>query len=123
MNEDPGQTTTTKEARSIADSPWFWGYLFSAAALVALALASPKYSSRQRQLERQFLARQEGGQTIKGSDGVSIDVPYEDNLIVSLLPLFVICGSLLIVAWSRFWWSRFATTMNSRREPKETPLP
>ncbi len=91
---------------SIADSPWFWGYIFCTSALIALALAAPKYSSRQTQLERRFLARQEGGQTVKGADGETIEIPYQDNLILSLVPLFVICGVLLVVAWSRFWWTR-----------------
>ena len=92
---------------ALTDSPWFWAYIFAAAALIALAVAAPKYSSRQTQLERRFLARQEGGQTIKGADGQSIAPPTEDNLILRLGPLFIICGSLLVVAWSRFWWTRF----------------
>ena len=91
---------------SLADSPWFWGYLFLAAALIALALAAPKYSPRQTQLERRFLARQEGGQTMKGPRGETIEVPTGDNLIMSLAPLFAICGLLLMVAWSRLWWTR-----------------
>lgn len=90
---------------SMTDSPWFWAYLFCTAALLALALAAPKYSLRQAQLEREFLARQEGGQTVKGADGQSIDAPAQDNLILRLAPLFAICGILLVVTWSRFWWS------------------
>lgn len=89
----------------LTDSPWFWGYVFSTAALLALALAAPKYLSRQTQLERRFLARQEGGQTVKGADGKSIDAPTKDNLILTLTPLFAVCGVLLVVAWSRFWWT------------------
>lgn len=105
------------EKPPLADSPWFWAYIFSAAALVALAMASPKYYSRQTQLERQFLARQEGGQTIKGSDGQSIEPPMPDNLILRLGPLFLICGTLLLVAWSRFWWTRFdGRTQNGTSE-------
>ena len=96
----------SKPATKLTDSPWFWAYIFSTAALIALALAAPKYSSRQTQLERRFLARQEGGQTIKGDDGQSIAPPTRDNLIMRLGPLFVICGLLLLVAWSRFWWTR-----------------
>jgi hypothetical protein len=95
-------------AEKFTDSPWFWGYIFATAALIALALAAPKYSARQSQLERQFLARQEGGQTIKGADGQTISPPSEKNLILSLVPLFLICGILLVVAWSRFWLTRTA---------------
>ena len=94
------------EKRRLTDSPWFWGYIFSTAALIGLALAAPKYRLRQTQLERRFLARQEGGQTIKGSDGATIEQPTGNNLILRLGPLFLIVGSLLVVAWSRFWWSR-----------------
>ena len=92
----------------LTDSPWFWAYIFATAGLIALALASPKYHSRQTQLERQFLARQEGGQTIKGADGKSIAPPTTENLILRLGPLFVICGVLLVIAWSRLWLTRFA---------------
>ena len=109
----PRQVESTSELRpepertSLADNPWFWIYVFSAAALVALLLASGKYSTRQTQLERRFMARQEGGQTIKNADGDSIETPNEGNLILRLGPLFIICGLLLAVAWSRFWWTRF----------------
>ena len=91
----------------LTDSPWFWLYIFSTAALIALLLAQDKFGDRQTQLERRFLARQEGGQTIKGADGKTIEKPTGDNLILRLGPLFLIVGSLLMVAWSRLWWSRF----------------
>ena len=91
---------------ALTDSPWFWAYIFATAALIALALAAPKYQIRQTQLERQFMARQEGGQTIKGTDGKSIDTPSGENLIVRLGPLCIIVAGLLVVAWSRFWWTR-----------------
>lgn len=104
---DSAKDSSSIEHGSLTDSPWFWGYIFSTAALIALALAAPKYYSRQTQLERRFLARQEGGQTIKGDDGQSITPPTKNNLILRLGPLFLICGALLMVAWSRFWWTRF----------------
>ena len=96
----------------LTDSPWFWLYIFSTAALIALVVAQPKYRPRQTQLERRFLARQEGGQTIKGSEGNTIVKPAGDNLILRLGPLFLIVGSLLMVAWSRLWWSRFIPQKN-----------
>lgn len=96
----------------ITDSPWFWGYVFAAAGLAALILASQKYPARQTQLERRFLARQEGGQTIKGDNGQSIETPTGDNLILRLGPLFVIVSALLVVAWSRFWWTRLSPNSN-----------
>ena len=111
MNSDPDRPAVqnAEQKRSaLADSPWFWAYVFLTSAIIALVLAAPKYYTRQTQLERRFLARQEGGQTIKGSDGQSIPPPTKDNLILRLGPLFVICGLLLMVAWSRFWWTRLA---------------
>ena len=96
-------------AEKLTDSPWFWGYIFATAALIGLALAAPKYSSRQAQLERQFLARQEGGQAVKGAGGESIPPAHEKNLILSLVPLFLICGTLLVIAWSRFWLTRVSS--------------
>jgi len=102
MQEDPKRS-------KLADSPWFWAYVFSAAALIALVLAGPKYLPRQAQLERRFLARQMGGQTVKGRGGQTIQPPNEDHLILTLGPLFVICGTLLVVAWSRFWLTRWRT--------------
>lgn len=111
--DEPGDLRERKPP--MTDSPWFWVYIFSTSALIALALAGPKYFPRQTQLERQFLARQEGGQTIKGADGQSIAPPTGKNLIVTLGPLFVICGTLLIVAWSRLWWTRvFPQTADTR---------
>lgn len=44
--------------RPLTDSPWFWGMLFAATALVALALIAPKFDIRQRQIEGRFLGRQ-----------------------------------------------------------------
>ncbi len=47
---------TTAEYR-LTDSPWFWGLLFSAMALVSLALVAPKYDRRQGQIEGRYLGR------------------------------------------------------------------
>ncbi len=41
------------------DSPWFWGALFSLMALAGMALVSPKYAVRQRQIEGRFLGREQ----------------------------------------------------------------
>jgi len=115
MSEQPTHSNSGRTRQnSITDSPWFWVYIFSTSALIALALAGPKYFPRQTQLERQFLARQEGGQTIKGADGQSIAPPTGRNLIVTLGPLFVICGLLLMVAWSRLWWGRVFSNAASK---------
>ena len=109
-----------KRKGPITDSPWFWGYIFATAALVALAMASPKYYPRQTQLERQFLARQQGGQTVKGEDGQVIETPNEKNLILNLGPLFLICACLLVVAWGRFWWTRTSAYPSNDEESSNT---
>ncbi len=41
------------------DSPWFWSLMFSAMALVGIALIAPKFDRRQRQVEGRFLGRQQ----------------------------------------------------------------
>ena len=41
----------------LTDSGWFWATLFSLMALVGLALISPKWDWRQRQLEGRYLGR------------------------------------------------------------------
>ena len=105
-----------KRKQPLTDSPWFWAYIFATAALIALAMASPKYYPRQTQLERQFLARQHGGQTVKGADGQVIEAPHEKNLILTLGPLFLICACLLVVAWGRFWWTRTTPQDSSEEE-------
>jgi hypothetical protein len=43
----------------LTDSGWFWAFLFSLMALVGIALISPKWDWRQRQLEGRFLGRQQ----------------------------------------------------------------
>lgn len=43
----------------LSDSPWFWLLLFSATAIFALLVVSPKYVRRQGRLIRQFEARRQ----------------------------------------------------------------
>ncbi len=97
---------------ALSDSPWFWAYLFCTAALIGLALAAPKYGRRQTQLERQFLARQEGGQAVMGRDG-PVAPSNERNVIIPLRPLFMVCGAILVVAWVRLWTQRFRSSSGS----------
>ena len=90
----------------ITDSPWFWAYLFGTAAVVALMLAGPRYSQRQPQLERQFAARQRGGQAIAGPNG-SVPPSTSEQMIISLRPLYILLIMLLSVGWIGFYYRRF----------------
>jgi len=42
---------------TITDSGWFWVFVFSIGALLALQLGSSKYAERQAEIERQFQGR------------------------------------------------------------------
>lgn len=39
---------------SLAESPWLWGGLFAAMAILALVVVAPKYAQRQGRLEQRF---------------------------------------------------------------------
>ena len=97
--------TRGEGAAPFTDSPWFWAYVFGTAAVVALLLASPRYAQRQPQLERQFMARQHGGQAVTGSDG-PVAPSTSERMIITLRPLYVLLGLLLCGAWIRFWYRR-----------------
>ncbi|MDG2380277.1 MAG: hypothetical protein P8N76_01245 [Pirellulaceae bacterium] len=102
----PTNEASERKPESFTDSIWFWVYLFGTAALIALYLSSPKYGRRQSQIERQFSARQSAGQAVSGADG-PVEPSTVDNMIISLDPLFLIAGILLVVGWSGLWWQRF----------------
>lgn len=96
-------------SRSLADSPWLWGYLFGVAALIALLLIAPKYARRQEQLERQFEGRQRVWEQKLGHGPPrqpAVPPPPSEGLIITLRPLFVVVGGLTIAAWLAFWLSR-----------------
>jgi hypothetical protein len=42
----------------VADSPWFWGLVFSLMSLAGIGLIAPKFDVRQRQVEGRFLGRE-----------------------------------------------------------------
>jgi hypothetical protein len=85
------------QQRSFSDSPWFWAYLFTVAALISLALIGPKYSRRQAQLERQFEGRQ-------GTVGIEPALP--DRAVpprISLQPLYFGLAILTVIVWLLHW--------------------
>lgn len=91
----------------ITDSPWFWAYLFGTAALIALALLSPKYGPRQAQLEREFQGRQRAAQSRNGQQP-SIALSSAERTIVTLRPLFFGLAGITLVAWIVFWRTHVA---------------
>ena len=90
----------------ITDSPWFWAYLFGTAALVALALASPKYSERQAQIEREYQGRSRAAQKLNGV-APNLKMSSAQRTIISLQPLFAVFAAVTAVAWLVFWLRRF----------------
>ena len=95
--------------RPITDSPWFWVYLFGTAALIALALASPKFGPRQAQIEREYQGRTRAAQNLNKAEP---DVPLSSaqRTLVTLRPLFIALAAITAVGWIIFWWTRQQAT-------------
>lgn len=56
---DPSLQQPSGGRPPLTDSGWFWAMLFSMMALAGVAVISPKWDWRQRQLEGRFLGRQQ----------------------------------------------------------------
>ena len=87
------------------DSPWFWAYLFTTAALIALALIGPKFAARQAQIEREFQGRQRAAQNIQGQEPTGT-LSTAERTLVSLRPLFFGLAVITTVVWIIFWRTR-----------------
>ena len=93
------------QAPKATDSPWFWVYLFSTFALVALVLMQPKFDQRQSTIERKWQATR-----IVNSQGVSDktnqssleETPLQTN---SITVLILILAATTVVGWIVFWRS------------------
>ena len=97
--------------RPITDSPWFWAYLFGAAALVALALVSPKFSRRQAHIEREFQGRQRAAQQLGGREP-TVEMSSAEKTLITLRPLLFAFASITLLAWFVFWRTRVARLAN-----------
>ncbi len=95
----------SRPPRSIADSPWFWAYVFATAGLIALALIGPKFARRQAQIEREFQGRQRAAQTIHGQ-APSGELSTAERTMLTLQPLFLGLAAITTIAWIIFWRSR-----------------
>ena len=102
--------------RRLSDSPWFWTYLFGTFALVALVVIGPKYAHRQSQLERQFQARERSGLVVPRSDA---DEPLStpEETIISLAPLYLITGTIVIAGWILLWWTHWRKPHEDSGDP------
>ena len=89
----------------MTDSPWFWAYLFTTAALIAMALMGPKFASRQAQIEREFQGRQRAAQRNQGQEP-SGQLSTAEQTLITLRPLFFGLAALMTVAWVVFWRTR-----------------
>ena len=89
----------------MTDSPWFWAYLFTTAALIALALIGPKFAARQAQIEREFQGRQRAAQNIQGQEPTGT-LSTAERTLVSLRPLFFGLAVITTVVWIIFWLTR-----------------
>lgn len=96
---------SSQPARPLTDSPWFWAYLFGSAALIALALAGPKYGPRQAQIEREYQGRTRAAQSLNGANP-DLEMSTAERTLVTLRPLFLLLAAITVIAWVVFWWRR-----------------
>jgi hypothetical protein len=106
-------------ARPLTDSPWFWAYLFGTAALVALAIANPKFNVRQAQIEREYQGRLRAAQNLTGQEP-SVEMSAAGNTIIGLRPLFIGQAAIKVIDWIIFLRSRHATRLGAL--PGDTSL-
>ncbi len=89
----------------MTDSPWFWAYLFTTAALIALALIGPKFAARQAQIEREFQGRQRAAQSMHGQEPTG-PLSTAERTLITLRPLFFGLAAIMTVAWIVFYRTR-----------------
>ena len=101
--------------RPIIDSPWFWAYLFTTAALIGLALIGPKYAERQAHIEREFQGRQRAAEHLNQREP-SVGLSRTGQTLITLQPLFFALAAITMVAWIVFWRKHSAErrSINSR---------
>lgn len=114
------ETNDPSTRRPLSDSPWFWAYLFGTCALIALALAAPKFSRRQVQIERESQGRERAAQRLNGQTP-TVPMSTVGDTQVTLRPLFIGVGGLTVLAWAVFWWTRYRTPVTMNRSGDSTP--
>ncbi len=109
-----------------ADSPWFWVFVFSTSATVALFVMSNKYDHRQGHIEDEYRfgtrSLQKQSSATARSNGSQSDAaeraldpaeagpqPPTHDLLISLVPLRFIAIGAMIVSWIALQWRRIRT--------------
>ena len=91
----------------LADSPWFWVYLFGAAALIAMFLIGDKADNVQSQRDSNFTRRQVSleRQAGKPSDAAAetADKNLPEQRYVDFKIFYGIIGAVTVFAWVMHW--------------------
>src|SRR5690606_35529092 len=88
--------------RSLLDSPWYWAYVFVAAALAALFLMRPRFDARQAQIERNYQARHRSVQ-VRVGERPRTPMSEEGRTSIQLWPLFLVLSLLLVTTGIGVW--------------------
>ena len=130
----PSPATNDARSPRLGDSPWFWVYVFSTGAFAALMLMHTKYQNRQGHLERVYrygtrTLERPPGATLANPTGDSAGhanaatdkpannglperpplaagpQPVTDEILISLLPLRVLTGIVMVVSCVALQWT------------------
>ena len=90
----------------LSDSPWFWVYLFGAAALIAMFLIGNKADTVQAQRDGNFTRRQASLERQAGTavpqPAATEDDPQEERY-VDFTVFYFIIGAITVFAWIMHW--------------------
>ena len=104
--------------RPVTDSPWFWAFLFSTAALIALAVIGPKFAQRQAHIEREFQGRQRAAENLNDREP-TVGLSSPGQTLITLQPLFFALAAVTMVAWIVFWRKHRSDELN----PEASEIP
>ncbi len=90
----------------LTDSPWFWLYTFATFALVLLVLIGPKFEERRAQQERHYQGRSRALQQRLGEEP-TVEMSAPGKTWLTLQPLYVVLGILVVLGWGTLWWQRW----------------
>ncbi|REJ67490.1 MAG: hypothetical protein DWQ31_11175 [Planctomycetota bacterium] len=103
------------------ESALVYALLFTAFAMFVLAMMAPRYERRQTEIENEFRGIQEMQRRAGGAE--ASPVPREPNRAgdrgapqISLRPLWLLLGLIMVVTWAALVWRRARRTMRAREE-------